>query len=160
MNGKRMNPFFARVRRAVADGETGKDVWLGFIREAQALPDDIGWMGCYTLVQIAQTRSETATAIKAVALELYEAGALAGEPEATDLLWNFADMAGDEELLARFSHEVVPLTAEERADDEARRDKPLTAEMDAKARSALGIPGEFEITFVCTIPTARIVYRR
>lgn len=124
--------YLNRVNAAATTTATTKSDWLNLIREGQAFESEVSWSVLTTLVSVAQQGGHGAT-IKAIALELYEPGAIAGVEQDVELLFNFACMARDEELLAKFRLDQPEVT---------EVDRP-TAETDDQYRAdleALGLP--------------------
>ena len=108
-----LETFIVFVRAAVEDGVTDREFWAALIRVAQSMEDEeSSYQACKGLVETVAARPEMARLVREIALEWYEPDALRGAPEAGELLYNYAIMACDQELLGRFSFETPPAREE------------------------------------------------
>jgi hypothetical protein len=100
-----MNEILSKAQALVDSKNTDKNAWTEVIHLAQAHPN--GWDACAAVVRMAGT-GVCQEVIKGLALEWYGGKAAKGDLEATLLLRNYALMANDGQLLAKFETKTPP----------------------------------------------------
>lgn len=106
--------------------ESMRESWIKLIREAQNSGAE-SYQNCATIVQIAGANTTTKSLVRDIAIGWYGDAAEKGDQEAALLLRNFAQMAGDTELLACFSDQLPtpPVSTENKVVSAAEIMPPL-----------------------------------
>jgi hypothetical protein len=149
-----MNSFTDRAKALVLYGIAGqpdREQWEVLIREAQNSGRD-AYQNCTTIVQIAGTNEVSRSMVRTIAIDWYGAKAEAGDKEATELLFNFAKMAGDGELLSCFSTHYP--------ESDLRKKVELACDvMPDAALTELGLDPETSLVRICRSPAPVLVYK-
>ncbi len=106
---KTVREFLLAVSETAKCERTNAKDWEDLIRRGQALPESVAWTALMAMVQMAIIRGHYTT-LYTVVVARYALNAVHGDQEAYQLLYEFARMANDEQLLKRFT--ISPLEFE------------------------------------------------